>query len=303
LISFRYHLVSIVAVFLALALGVVMGTTVVKQGVIEQLRSRTDAAVKTTHLLQQEVNQLRTDVNTWEKFSTEAQPILVTSQLSGEQVVMVTIQGVDLPEVDGVRRALQQSGATVVGILEATSRMALTDSRAQSDMAAVLGVPVTDQATLAAVAARTLGERLASGPPVASQDPLQQFINGDFVSLLGGSGSAAALGASGQLFVFVAGGTQTPAVSPETFLVPVLTQLVNQSRPTAAVETEASTYPFVSLIRADGSLNGHLTTVDNADTGPGRVAVVLGLRDLLRNPAAGGNYGVKSGSSRVIPSP
>ncbi len=146
MISFRYHLVSIVAVFLALALGVVMGTTVVKQGVIEQLRSRTDAAVKTTHLLQQEVNQLRTDVNTWEKFSTEAQPILVTSQLSGEQVVMVTIQGVDLPEVDGVRRALQQSGATVVGILEATSRMALTDSRAQSDMAAVLGVNASPRA-------------------------------------------------------------------------------------------------------------------------------------------------------------
>jgi hypothetical protein len=41
--------------------------------------------------------------------------------------------------------------------------------------------------------------------------------------------------------------------------------------------------------------------VDNADAAPGLVAVVLGLRDLVRDPAAGGDYGVKSGASKLIP--
>ena len=44
MISFRYHLVSIIAVFLALVLGIVMGTTVIKQGVITSLRMSVEAA-------------------------------------------------------------------------------------------------------------------------------------------------------------------------------------------------------------------------------------------------------------------
>ena len=35
MVSFRYHVVSIVAVFLAIGLGILMGTTVVRQGVVE----------------------------------------------------------------------------------------------------------------------------------------------------------------------------------------------------------------------------------------------------------------------------
>ena len=127
MISFRYHLVSIVAVFLALALGVVMGTTVVKQGVIEELRSRTNAAISDTHRLQQQINQLQSELKTWQSFGDAAQTALVTGQLSGQQVVMVTLDGVDPAEVDGVRHALDQSGATVVSLVVVTARMALAD--------------------------------------------------------------------------------------------------------------------------------------------------------------------------------
>ena len=47
----------------------------------------------------------------------------------------------------------------------------------------------------------------------------------------------------------------------------------------------------MSLIRGDGALDGKLVTVDNADQLPGRVAVVLGLRDLLLSPGQGGDFG------------
>ncbi len=303
MISWRYHLVSIVAVFLALALGVVMGTTVVKQGVIDELRSRTNAALNATHQAQNEIQQLQTEVGVWTRYGTAIQPILLADQLSNDGVVIVTIQGVDLSEVDGIRHAFQQSGATVMGILEATPRMALADARAQQDMAAILGIPTpTDQATLAAEAARTIGARLASGPPETGiPDPLHQFIERGFIALLGGSAPASSIGLPGQLFAFVAGGAQAPAVSPTAFLVPVLDQVVTASRPTAAAETATSVYPFVTSIRSDGSLDGRLVTVDNADSPPGLVAVVLGLRDLLRDPTAGGDYGVKGRTSGLIP--
>ena len=40
MINFRFHLVSLIAVFLALALGVVMGSTVIDRAVVNGLENR-----------------------------------------------------------------------------------------------------------------------------------------------------------------------------------------------------------------------------------------------------------------------
>ncbi|MFN2523414.1 MAG: copper transporter, partial [Mycobacteriales bacterium] len=42
IIDFRYHLVSIIAVFLALALGIVVGTTALNGGIVDTLRRGQD---------------------------------------------------------------------------------------------------------------------------------------------------------------------------------------------------------------------------------------------------------------------
>ena len=47
----------------------------------------------------------------------------------------------------------------------------------------------------------------------------------------------------------------------------------------------------VTLLREDGSVDGRLVTVDDADNMAGRLALVLGLRDLLASPAKGATTG------------
>ena len=42
MIHFRFHIVSIIAVFLAIAIGTVMGATFVGRGVIDRLQNRID---------------------------------------------------------------------------------------------------------------------------------------------------------------------------------------------------------------------------------------------------------------------
>ena len=148
MISFRYHLVSIVAVFLALALGVVVGTTVVKPGLVDQIRHQTDVQIAKNRALQDQVNQLQTDMKTWQVFGDEVQTMLVTGQLSGKQVVMVTVDGVDPAEVDGVRHALEQGGATVVSLIRVTSRMALADDSSRRDLATIMGESPTTPVNL-----------------------------------------------------------------------------------------------------------------------------------------------------------
>ena len=46
MISFRYHLITIVAIFLAIALGIVMGATFVQDPLLDQLRERRSGAAR-----------------------------------------------------------------------------------------------------------------------------------------------------------------------------------------------------------------------------------------------------------------
>jgi hypothetical protein len=309
LISFRFHLVSIVAVFLALALGVLVGTTVVNQGVIDDLNGRVDKAVTRSDDLRNQVGALQAQQRAWESFGRAVEPLLVSNQLTGQRVVMVTLEGVDLSEVDGVRQALQDAGATVESVLFVTARMALTDESSQTQLAGILGTGTTTPANLAADAARQLASRLAVGAvPIAgsetsgAQDLLSRLAGANFLVVRGATGPLDAIGGPDDPVVVLSGGSQDPVVEPSMFLEPLISALVDDLRPVVATETVDTAYAFVPLVREDGALDGRLVTVDNADSLVGRIAVVLGLRDLLAT-SQGGHYGVKPGATGLIPKP
>lgn len=302
MISFRFHLVSIVAVFLALALGVLVGTTVVSQGVIDDLERRADEALQRSEELRGQVEELQADLRSWEAFGASVEPLLVGGQLAGREVLVVIQEDVDPAELDGVLRALQESGATAVPVLVLTARLALTDGSSRAELAAALGTSAaTDPELLAVEAARRLAGRLAGGPGPAP-DVLEELVTGGFVALRGGQ-PPEEVGGPDQAVVVLSGGPEPPAVEPARFLQPLTVALVQALQPVVAAETTDTVYPFVPLLRADGALGGRVVTVDNADTLPGRIAVVLGLRDLLQDPEKGGDYGVKDGASSLIPEP
>ena len=304
MISFRYHLVTIVAVFLALALGVLMGTTVVNQGVIDDLQRRTEDASKRADELRNQVNALSVQARAWDQFGAVVQPQLIEDELASREIVLVTLEGVDVREVDQVRRTLQAAGASVMGLLVATARMGLPDEGSREELARVLGSSAAKTPPqLESDAAERLGERLAQGPGAGDVDVLEQLISSGFLVLQGGDGSVGAVGGDGQGMVLLSGGDVEPAVLPDAFLSPLAAALASFTAPVVAAETAATTYPFVPLVRADGELDGQMATVDNADTVPGRIAVVLALRDLFAVPGSAGDYGIKQGASSLLPLP
>lgn len=305
MISFRYHLVSIVSVFLALALGVLVGTTVVNQGVIDDLNNRVNSAVRRAEEARTQVGDLQQQLKGWGTFASAAEPLLVEGRLTGTEVVMVTQEGVDAAYLERVRRTLQDAGGTVAAELVLTGQMALTDQAARSTMAAMVGRPATaDPAGLAEEAARRLALRLTGGPASPGSDFLDQLRTEGFLIIRGGA-TPEEIGATFQAVVLLAGENAVAEVDPAWFLQPLAAELVEaeSARPVVAAETTETASPFVTLIREDGALDGDLVTVDNADQVPGRVAIVLGLRDLLSSPSQGGDYGVKDGASGLLPKP
>jgi Copper transport outer membrane protein, MctB len=310
LISFRQHLVTIVAIFLALGIGVLMGTTVVKQGLIGQLKKSAERQATAAQSLRKQVAQLETQIRTQGRFISAVEPMLVKDQLSGTSVVIVTIDGVDPSAVDGVRTALEDSGASVVAVVVATTRMALTDPNARQQLSTVLGTSTATAAParLAGLAAEALGARLADGQEASgASDLIAQLTADRFLAIRSGTTSdPTQIGGTTQSVVVLAGNAGAPAsFDPRSFLTPLLTSVLaaDPSRPVVAAETTGSLSPYLASVRADQTLDSHLVTVDDADTVAGQVAVVLGLHDLQLSPGDGGDYGVSCGSCQPVPSP
>ena len=307
MISFRYHLVTIIAVFLALGLGVLMGTTVVKQSVVDNLRAAAERAINSNHALQKDVSELRAQLQQWDQAGKPLQHLMVQGQLAGDSVVLVTAEGVDFAEVNGVKNALTDAQATVTAVLAVTSRMALAQDSQRAQLAAILGMPPdSPPADVIRKAAESVAVRLAQGSPQTGQAGILSTLSdgGFIVTRDVGQGGIAQVGGPSQPVVVLSGGAGTPAVAPSEFFVPLVSALVQSSHPVAAGETFDTDYEFVSLVRGDGTIDGTVLTVDDADMMFGRVALVLGLRDLLIDgPGSCLDFGMKSGACDVVPAP
>jgi hypothetical protein len=295
MVSFRFHLVSLVAVFLALGLGVVAGTTVINRGIVRQLEQQTGEFT-------QRARQAEAQVSALTEFGEEVMGYVVEDRLTGAEGVIVTQEGTDEGAIASARRALEQAGADMLGLLTVSDRMALVDESSRADLAGIVGRLATDDSeVLTAEAAGGMASELAFGADAA--DILPALIREEFI-LVGGRevGDSVLRSLDGdEAVVVVAGGRDDPVIDPGRFLVPLVEGLVADGARVAAAEGLDTRYPFVTLLRSDGAVNGDITTQDNVDQVPGEVGLVLGVDDALRGTT--GHYGVKDGASSLLPPP
>ena len=87
MIDFRYHLVSIVAVFLALAIGIVLGTTALNGPLTSRLRSLEGTLRAESDSLRAQKNQLQLQIGGDQAFAQAAAPLLLPRLLEGQSVV------------------------------------------------------------------------------------------------------------------------------------------------------------------------------------------------------------------------
>lgn len=309
MISWRYHLVSIVAVFLALGLGVLAGTTVLDQGLVNTLRSQTTELRKDLDDLRQTVTEQRRDLATLTAFGEQALPYLVSDRLFGRPVVIVTQDGVEDATLAEARRALDLSGANILTTLTVRAEMVADDPSTRAELAGIVGMPETSAPDeLAAAAASALAQRLATAPGAAGADDdlLGDLLSAGFVTAgqpAISDASLAQIGGPGQIVVVIGGGPADVAPPPTSFLVPLTTSLVTLGMTTAAAEGLAAEAGFVPAVREEVDADTQpLATVDDADLPIGGAALVLGIQEVVLS-GTGGDYGVGDGASRLLPSP
>ncbi len=303
MISFRYHVFTVVAVFLAVALGIAVGNAYVQPALVGRLERQ-------THDFQEELADVRARLVDIEQ-ATDVLPILVNGNLAGRRVVVVTHVGVDDRIMSQVRSSLEAADAELVAALAVTEKMSASGQPERDELAELLGVEASDDpAPLRQGAAEVVADRLAEGSPDRDADSEADVLNGllekGFLSFPEGSsvteGDLEGVGGNGEIVIVAAGGEDEPTPATDEFLVPFIAELLARGVRVAAGESAGTNYPFVSVLRDDAATDGRIVTVDDVDLSIGGAALVLGLERLIEL-GQGGDYGFKGSDVTPIPPP
>jgi Copper transport outer membrane protein, MctB len=317
-ISLRYHIVSLVAVFLALALGIVVGSTVLQEGTVSALRATSQEVRQRSEENRTENLALKQDIARLQTFGAAVLPELVQNRLKGRSVVLVDTDKVDGGMRDGVRKVLEDAGAEVDGqITFADDRIALGADADRTAMGRLLSVDAGAADVLRGELVRRLADRLATPAAIPqdnnqrASDMLTSLQDAKFLADLKLSRPLAS-GADpfprqGSIFVLLgpsAAATAT-AVAPDAFLVPLADQVsARTGGPVAGGEAAAVPGPssWITALRNNRAVSRRVSGIDSVDTVYGQLALVEALQGSLQQLPAG-QYGIKDGASGLLPEP
>jgi hypothetical protein len=315
-ISLRYHIVSLVAVFLALALGIVVGSTVLQEGTVSVLRATSERVRQESERNSRENVTLKQDLSRLQSFGASVLPELVQDRLKGRSVVLVDTDKADSGLRDAVRKVLEDAGARVDGqITFADERLALGADADRQAMARLLAVD--DGGTpevLRGELVKKLAARLATSTALPQEngrrasDMLTGLQDADFLADLKLTRPLAAgtdaFPRQGSMFVLLGpSATATTAVAPDAFLVPLADQVSTQvSGPVAGGEAAAvpEQTSWILALRDNRAVSRRVSGIDSVDTVYGRLALVEALEGSLQQLPAG-QYGIKAGASGLLP--
>jgi hypothetical protein len=113
LIDFRYYLVSIVSIFLALAVGIVLGAGPLQGDIGTRLTEQITALRAEKTQLRDNLDSVNRDAAARDSFSSAVAPAVMKDRLTGKTVALVVAPGVDADLVKNATTALIQAGAKV----------------------------------------------------------------------------------------------------------------------------------------------------------------------------------------------
>ena len=285
MISLRYHAVSIAAVFLALAVGVFLGASGLSDRVLSAVSTtRDDLGTQVDQLTVQRDSLLASQASA-DQFAARIGPSVVKGLLPGQTVALVTI---------GATPADRDAVAALIGPARADQLRELTAQL----------LPSGAQLPAASDPGSLAGGLLSS--VVALRDGRAQADPGQIQAVVSGLASAGfvtpgPVPAPANLVMVVTGSTFSGPDAGDAAAVParMATELDRGAKGAVLVGRtgSAAATGAVGVARADRTATAGLSTVDDIDTGSGRVAAVLALREQLDGKAGAYGSGPKADAS------
>lgn len=280
--GFKYHIVTIAAIFFALTVGLVIGSLTVSPVMVRSYEAQLKGLKSSLNLdlndKSQQIKHLNEAVHTM-------LPTVLGGKLNGQAVAIVQT-GDYTEQVGGIRDALTSAGAHITSITTIQPLMDRTDPALTQELGALHQqeplIPLDRQGTAGAIAsALTHGDALSESVMAALQ-------RSELVS----SEADSVYQAPVSLIVVLAGSRTEGTDRPTNVDGPIVKALQQQGAVVVMCEPE---HAAVSDVPAYHALGLQLATVDNVDSDIGACSLVYSLL------GAAGDYGVKSAARDLLP--
>ncbi len=278
--SARYHTTSLIAVFLALDIGILIGAEFGGDALTNTRRNLEHSLVNNLQDARSRSDELSGQLGRSNEFADRVYPVLVRERLAGKRIAIVALGGLPGEVTGAVEDALGPTGARLVGVgvvrepvdlsglAGDLSKTRFADLRRNSDTLTAFGVG--------------LGRQLVRG------GTLPELVRGQLFSR--------ASGTFGALDGVIVVRDQPQDMGPVQHgnagqLESALLSGITATRaPTVGIETSTAEPSSVSFFQAND-----LSSVDDAELTAGKVAMVFSLL------GAEGSFGIKGSADRLLP--
>lgn len=308
MISLRYHVISIAAVFLALAVGVVLGSTTLSRTLLSGLNEENGDLGRQVADLENDRNALSARLADADGFAAAVGPLAVRGQLDKRTVVLVTTADANPADRDALKQLVTASGATVTGELQLTDAFADPEKTDQLKDIVIRLLPAGVQLPTATDPGSMAGGLLGPLVLIDKADNQPQASPEETAAALAGLAEGGFVRPNqglrpGQLAIVLTGGAATGdgAGDRAATVARFATQVDRSGAGTvlAGGSGSADGTGAIGVVRADTAATSILSTVDNANTPAGRVATMLALREQLDEKS--GRYGTAGNAQGPAP--
>jgi hypothetical protein len=278
--SARYHATSLIAVFLALAVGILIGAEFGGDALNGTRKNLENSLVGNLQDARGRVEDLNGELGHADEFDEKVYPVLTRDRLLGQQFALVAFGNLPGEITSAVEEALGPTGAKLVGV-------------------GVVREPV-DTTNLAEELANTRFSELATEPEQMNELGTgvgrQIVIGGTLPEVVRGGLFTHASGEFGALDGVIVVRSQPEGMGPvqrstaNALETSMLKGFTATGVPTVGVESTTTEPSSISFFQSND-----LSTVDDIDTTAGEVALVYALL------GEEGSFGTKSSADRLLP--
>jgi len=279
LVDAKYHFMSLIAVFLALGLGILLGTALVERGLVSEQKSQIESLRKTFGEIKEKNKELNDSLDYYKSFSDEAGLYLIASRLIGRNYAVITRENSSSETLSKINEAIERSGGRIELTIHIAQDKIYDNTQVVESLASILSVKPDKQAIRVRIF-EEVSKWLAGGE---ANELLNQIFQTGAVKIDG------SIDAPLSAVIFLA--PSDIKIMKDTDL-PLIKALMTAGNLVVGVGDSNCPDEIIKNYKKVG-----LSTVDHVEMTPGEVALIMLLE------GRPGNYGKGEAASRIIPEP
>jgi hypothetical protein len=278
--SARYHATSLIAVFLSLAIGILIGAEFGGDALTNTRKNLEASLVGNLQDARSKADELSGELGRSNEFAERVYPVLTGNHLQGRRVAIVALGGLPSDVSGAVEEALAPTGAKLVGV--GVVREPVDVNGLAGDLSQTRFFDLQTNPDSLTALGKGLGRQLVVG------GTLPEVVRGNLFSRASGS-----FGALDDVIVVrdqPQDMGQVQRLTAGQFESALLSGITATRTPTVGIETTSTEPSSVSFFQSN-----NLSSVDDVELTAGKLAMVYAML------GAEGSFGIKSSADRLLP--